>query len=210
MFSKKQFSEVKEQFEKENKLEYFAKGQRSLVYKANFKNQEVIIKVEKENIDAFNKIINEIKWLKELNKYNIGPKLISYGKDFFMAELIKGILFKEWILEVSKEEILEMIGKILKQCRKLDELQVNKEEMHHPFKHIIIRYNEPIMIDFERCHTTLKPKNVTQFFQYLTSENISVILKQKEIIMGDTTELLQEYKQTYSEESFQKLLNLLK
>ncbi|MBU2589218.1 MAG: hypothetical protein KKA65_02850 [Nanoarchaeota archaeon] len=210
MFSKNEFSELKKQFEKENQLEYFAKGQRSLVYRANYNNQEVIIKVEKKNTDVLNKIVNEIKWLKELNQYNIGPKLIDYGGDFLIAEFIKGILFKEWLLIAEKEEIINLVIKILKQCRKLDELLVSKEEMHNPFKHIIIKHNEPIMIDFERSHTTLKPKNVTQFFQYLTSENISAILKEKEILLKNTTEALKEYKKDYSEESFHKLLELLK
>jgi predicted Ser/Thr protein kinase len=51
-------------------------------------------------------------------------------------------------------------------------LKVNKEEMHHPHKHILVCAKNkkaliPVMIDFERCHLTSKPTNVTQFLEFI-------------------------------------------
>lgn len=210
MFEEKRFLELKDRFEKENCLQYFSKGQRSVVYRANLENKEVIIKVEKQDSGAINRISNEISWLKILNKQEIGPELVSYGKDFLIEKFIQGVLFRDWIAEAGREEAVNMIIKILEQCRKLDELQVSKEEMHHPFKHIIISDEKPVMIDFERCHKTPRPKNVTQFFQYLASEKISEILSEKCIMIKDATQELKNYKNDYSEENFLKLLELLK
>jgi predicted Ser/Thr protein kinase len=51
--------------------------------------------------------------------------------------------------------------------------------MTNPYKHIIVRDEIPIMIDFERCVHTNKPKNITQFIQFLCK--LSNILKSKDI-----------------------------
>ena len=58
-------------------------------------------------------------------------------------------------------------------------MQVNKEEMHHPLKHVLIKDTKAVMIDFERVHYTEKPKSTTQFCQFISSKKILDILKQK-------------------------------
>jgi len=51
----------------------------------------------------------------------------------------------------------------------MDKLKINKEEMSHPQKHIIIDKNNNLtLIDFERAHYTIKPSNVTQFTDLAT------------------------------------------
>jgi len=65
----------------------------------------------------------------------------------------------------------------------MDGLGINKEEMSHPPKHIIIskKNKKPVLIDFERSHYTLKPSNVTQFCDFLVSGNILKLFKNKNI-----------------------------
>ena len=64
----------------------------------------------------------------------------------------------------------------------MDKLKINKEEMSHPQKHIIInKKNNPILIDFERSRYTIKPSNVTQFTDFLMSKEVSTILKNNNI-----------------------------
>ncbi len=210
MFYNNTFSAMKEQFSQKNQLVYFARGKRSIIYKAVFEGNECIIKVEKQDIGAMNRIANEKSWLEKLNHFSIGPKLFGYGEDFLIMELIDGKKFIDWLPDADTEEIKLIVIELLRQCRKLDCLNVNKEEMHNPFKHIIIRKNKPVMIDFERCHNTLKPKNVTQFFQYLTSKRLEGIFQEKGLNFEKAVIELKEYKSSYSEESFAKLLEKIR
>ncbi len=83
--------------------------------------------------------------------------------------------------------------------------------MHHPVKHIIINKN-PIMIDFERCYLTNKPKNVSQFCQFLLSNNLKVLLKNKNIKISkkELIKLTRDYKKSYKEKYFREILKLIK
>src|SRR3989344_8569931 len=66
--------------------------------------------------------------------------------------------------------------------RTLDLLKLNKEEMHHPHKHIIVdRKGKPSLVDFERARIVSRPKNVTQFCQYLRSTQFGGLLAKKGI-----------------------------
>ena len=53
--------------------------------------------------------------------------------------------------------------------------------MHRPYKHILIENLSPVLIDFERCRRTQNPKNVTQFCDFLTGEDVILKLKNKKI-----------------------------
>ena len=86
------------------------------------------------------------------------------------------------------------------QLLKLDELKINKFELTNPYKHIIVNKKDlPVMIDFERARFTEQPKNITQFLQYISSNNIKQILQKKKIIINKdkVKELSKKYKQCY-------------
>jgi putative serine/threonine protein kinase len=158
-------------------LKELAKGKRSVVYLCKFNGKLAVKKIEKENIQAVNRINNEIFWLKKLNKFKIGPKLYSFKKNYFICEYIKGkniIPYME-----SEKNPKKVILEVLRQCRILDNLRADKKEMTNPYKHIIIRKNKPTLIDFERTRFSEKPQNVTAFFQFLTSSRIDKILAKK-------------------------------
>ena len=67
-------------------MQYLSKGKRSTVYLVRIKNKNYVKKIAKEWT-----IQNEVKWLKLLNKHKIGPKLISFGKDYLIEEYIEGL-----------------------------------------------------------------------------------------------------------------------
>ena len=154
----------------------YKKGKRGII----FLDGDTIIKKKnpKAEVDTLQ---NEITFLKILNKHNIGPKLIDSSEDSVKMEFIDGVLIGEYFEKETKENILKVIKDLLEQCYKMDQLGISKFEMTRPHKHIIVRDNKPVLIDFERCRKTEKPKNVTQFLQYLTSENISNLLRTKSI-----------------------------
>lgn len=157
------------------------------------------------------RVKNEVFWLKKLNKYKIGPKLISFNEDSFSYKYVKGIEIIPWIEKADKKDIVKVLKEIIRQCEVLDSLNVNKKEMNHPYKHILIYKNKPVMIDFERCKITENPKNVNQFGQFLISSRMSSILIKKDIKIDkdNLKKALKEYKKNKSERNFYRILNLI-
>ena len=175
---------------------HFAKGKRSVVYIGELNKKKVIIKKQSKNSSKEHAIKDEVKWLRRLNKHRLGPKLISEGKDYVIVEFIKGKPILEFLETADKKSIEKVIQKIINKCKTLDSLKINKKEMHKPLKHIIINRNNPRFIDFERAKFTERPKNITQFCQFLTSKKVSDILKNKGIIINKATlrKFLKNYK----------------
>ncbi len=176
-------------------MELFAKGKRSEVYR----DGDVIIKIEREDIQAVERIRNEAKWLKILNRYNIGPKFIKRVDKKLYMEFIDGEKILDYSKNASKKDLKKVLLDLLDQCRTLDKLKVNKYEMHKPLKHVLVRNGKVVMIDFERCKNVLKPKNVTQVSQFLARYfKISGIL-----------EKAKKYKETFSENEYKEVRKCL-
>ncbi len=148
------------------KPELYAKGKRGLIFTFRKNNKKIALKVKNPESKAENRIKNEIKFLKILNKYNIGPKLLFYGKDYFCYEFIEGRTMKEYMK--YKKPSKKILNKIMQQCKVMDKLRINKKEMHKPLKNVIItKGNKPVLVDFERCYFSERPKNANQFKQFL-------------------------------------------
>jgi release factor glutamine methyltransferase len=188
-------------------VQYFTHGKRGTIYtaildkskyvKTHFAKEDkikVAIKAERKESKAIERINNEIKWLKVLNKKGIGPRLLFYGKDYFVYKFVEGVFILDY-----HEDVKKVIINVLKQCRELDLLKVDKEEMHHPLKHIIIG-KEIVLLDFERCHNTDHPKNVTQFLDFITR------FKELNVNVDELRKMAQEYKKEYGEDVFNKIL----
>ncbi len=150
----------------EHNPEFYAKGKRGFVYKFKKENKTFAVKIKNPKSRAEGRIQNEAYFLKILNKYNIGPKLLFHGVDYFCYEFIEGENIKQYIKQ-NKKIPKRVLNNIMKQCKIMDKLKINKEEMHRPLKNIIIKNNKPVLIDFERCHFTERPKNSNQFKQFL-------------------------------------------
>lgn len=189
-------------------FEFLAKGKRSSVFVGTQKNKQVAVKIFDKHID---RSFNEAYWLKRLNKVGIGPKLISYHKNKVMYEFVDGIPIKEFLLK--DDDPKDVIIQSLIQCRKLDLEQVAKEELQHPDKHILITEKRKVfMIDFEKCHSTKNPKNVTQFGQFIMSPKVRKALKKSGIKINkkEFIQLLKNYKADQSPENFKKIRLYLK
>ena len=147
----------------------------------------------------------EIYFLSKLKNFDFVPKLISYNKENLEIEMeyIDGITFEDFIKIADKNDIKKVIIKIIEICFTLDKIHIQKEEMHRPLKHIIIKDNRIVLIDWERAKETNKPKNLTQFFQFLTRNDT---LKEKGIDISDEIKkLIKEYKKSYSNEIYEKI-----
>ena len=119
----------------------FAHGKRGVIITGNYNKKKVAIKVKKKESTAFGTIENEANFLKKLNKKNIGPKLVMHEKEFLMYEFVKGIFIGEFLEKETKKNILIVLNKVFDQMFIMDKLGINKFEMHHPLKHIIITNN---------------------------------------------------------------------
>lgn len=179
-------------------MEYFTEGKRGILFLDKFKGKKVVIKKEKRGLG---RIRNEAKWLRRLNKYDIGPKLIKAVGNNIVYEFVKGDFFIDVYRKFGKKSSKKIVKEILRQCRILDKLNVNKFEMHNPKKHILVG-KKIVMIDFERCTESKRPKNVTQFCQYLVK--IKFIKRSRKL-----KELLRQYKNEQSEKNFKVLQKLV-
>ena len=116
--------------------------------------------------------------------------------------------------ELEHLHVVRKLKEILNQCRVLDKLHVNKFEMHHPTKHILINPGKPsrktvVMIDFERCYETQKPQNVTQFIEFICRITGELATKGIDVNIEKIRKLAQEYKKNGDKESFQKIVNYI-
>jgi len=153
----------------------------------------------------------EAKFLKILNKHNIGPKYISHKKNELQMEYIEGDRILDYLEKSTKKQIIALIEKILEQLYIMDELKINKLELTNPYKHIIVRNHIPIQIDFERCIYTNKPKNVTQFIQFLSSGKLKLLFKQKNMAVNlDTLRTIAiNYKKEINKKYLKEILECL-
>lgn len=193
-------------------IHYFAKGKRGLVYKGDYAKKPVVVKVQRPDAITLSTVQFEATWLKKLNPHKVGPKLFFATEHFLVMECIEGDLFEEFIQTHQKKEIVLMIKKLLHQMYLLDTLGINKYEMNHPDKHIIIRNHVPIMIDFERCRYTEDPKNITQVVQFLSAGRITALLEKKGIHVDKKKiqDVARIYKLHRTKENFDKIIKLIK
>ncbi|MBU1201879.1 MAG: hypothetical protein KJ583_07630 [Nanoarchaeota archaeon] len=188
---------------------FLAKGKRGQVYtyKSTIDGREVCVKELNPDSDAENVIKNEARFLRLANEHGIGPTLLKEEDDKVFMDFVHGERILDFFERANKTGIVKVIKDSLDQARKLDQIGVNKYELTNPYKHIIVSYEKPIMIDFERCKEVKKPKNVTQFVQFLTSGKVKRILKTKKIDL-DTDELrvlAKKYKEKYNKKLFQEI-----
>jgi predicted Ser/Thr protein kinase len=194
-----------------NKKEYLAKGKRGIVSTAMFGRRKVVIK-EVNPSSVVDTIAHEAQMLKLVNSKGVGPLFIALQDNSLVREYIDGIEILDWLLSAKKEMIKKVFLDILGQCRSMDELGINKLEMTHPTKHILVRKGKPVFIDFERCRYTQKPKNVTQVIQWMTGAEVQSLLQAKGLIIDRQVMLThaKEYKRTYSKIPYNQMREVLR
>jgi putative serine/threonine protein kinase len=195
------FKDIKQEIEK---LEKIGEGWRGNIFKGEYKGKKIAFKVPSEPIHKHS-ILKEGEILKIVNKAGIGGKLLLKGEDFIAYEFIEG---KELRHVINKENAKKIFSQILEQARKLDKLQITKEEMHRPHANILVNKNlEVFLIDFERAKKSKKPKNITQFVQFLITGGTEFLgnFDKKEAI-----NLMRNYKNNQSDENFLKIKEFFK
>jgi release factor glutamine methyltransferase len=191
-----------------------AKGHRGLIYTGRWKNRKITIKLQRQDIGAKGTVDNEVRQLKKLNKYRIGPKLLFFGKDYFAYNYIEGDFIRQYFDKSStrKKDVIAVLKKVFEKMYKMDQLGLNKEEMHHPVKHVIVsKAGKPTLVDFERCKPKSKVHNVTQFAQFTISGRLLPHLERHklDISMLEMLHRAQKYSKKKTRANFDSILELL-
>jgi predicted Ser/Thr protein kinase len=189
-----------------SRMEIYAKGKRGVIYR-----QDNVCVKEKNPSSAVDTLKNEAEHLQVLNKKGIGPRFIKYSDGKLYREFVDGIRISDFFeQENDKEKIISVIKQVLEQCRAMDLLSINKKELTNPYKDIIITAdNRAVMIDFERCTQTKKPKNVTQFLQYIIKNKPLLEKKRIYINREELIKLGRKYKEKGDEEKFQSIITTM-
>ncbi len=188
---------------------FLTKGWRGNIYTSELDGKKVIIKVARSP-ELSRNILKEAEILKIVNQEGIGPHLLLYGYDFVVEEFVEGVTFDKVIDsdEFSAQRKIFLFLDILKQARKLDILKISKNEMHRPYKNVILSKKGIVLIDFESATFSQRPKNVTQVFSFIVSflkRNFFMsLIKEEEAI-----KIMKEYKRTYSSEAYNKILDFI-
>ncbi len=197
----------------------YARGKRGLVSVSEYRGKKFVIKEKLLSSAGVGTIKNEFLYNKKVNEFGIGPRIFYYDeeKDFLIREFVDGVKIEEWVADKRnssffKTEFKEILLSILNQARLLDLNGINKYELTNPHKDILITNKGPVIIDFERCRHTNKPKNVTQFLQYLTRPVMSGFLDEASIVFKKETAVLlgEEYKKDLSGEVYEKIKKVIK
>ena len=172
-------------------LRYFDEGWRGIIFTGLIKGKTVAVKTMSKTSNV--KTMPEAKWLKLVNKHGIGPRLRAVGRGWLAYDFVDGEPIGRWLKRAKPVEIRQVFKEVLNQCFTLDEAGIAKEEMSNPYKHLRVQAPETshaqtrvTMIDFERAHTSKKPKNVTQFCSYIINLNRALGLGIEECDFIDT------------------------
>src|SRR3989344_3728247 len=98
-------------------IESFAKGRRGIIYTGIYKGKKVAIKVKRPASKAENAIEKEYFWLKKLNSYNIGPKVVFFKNKALVYEFVEGKHILDFFKGASKKDRDKIIKEVFRQLR---------------------------------------------------------------------------------------------
>ena len=198
------------------KLAILGKGYVGIVVLAKKGNKQVALKIRRMDSQR-REMKNEADLLKLVNSVNVGPKMFAASKNFLVMEYLEGVKISEWIHTLkgsgSTKRLKSIIRNILEDCYRLDQIGFDHGELSNISKHVIIGETKHTLIDFESSSTKRRPSNVTSITQAIfigsgIAKKIQKIYKnpsKEEIIT-----VLKQYKQEKTQESFDKLIKILK
>ncbi len=159
------------EFSKElTELREIGKGWRGRVYRAEWKGQDIAIKVAKHK-EVERAIRKEAEILSILRGMKEFPQLLLSGEDFLAYRFIEGVPLSR--AGLSPDEELKVLKKVLEIAYKLDMMGINKDEFTRIDKNVLIdSLHRVYLIDFERGKFSKRPSNLTQYMQFLVRKGV--------------------------------------
>lgn len=187
------------------------KGFVGIVVIAHLNGGRVAVKIRRTDADRAD-LLHEAKMLSEANAVGVAPKLIAASKNFLIMQLIDGDLLPNW-LETNKDKVTvsQVLGQVLEQCYRLDQIGLDQGELSKAPKHLLVdKAKKTFIVDFETASLERRAANVTAVCQYLFGGNSSAAKILNEIF-GEKNRieliaLLKGYKKNKTRENFESLL----
>lgn len=197
-------------------INVIGKGTTSIVVRGKYlREKDIAVKIRRldSNRDS---VINEARMLLMANREGIGPKLVTFSRNFLIWEFISGMSLVETIIIIKNYVSLrKIILDLLKQAYKLDLLGISHKELSRPKDHILVTKDLKVYIlDFETASLSSKKSNLTQLMSFLffrkgkISYLLRSMLKIDDKTLNNIHKLLKEYK--YNKKVFIKLIDILK
>ena len=198
------------------KLAILGKGYVGVVVLAKKGSKQVALKIRRTDSQR-NEMRNEAILQKLANSVNVGPKLFVVSKNFLVMEYLEGINISKWVNALkgigSAKKLKSIIRNILEDCYRLDQIGFDHGELSNVSKHVIVGKTKSTLIDFESSSTKRRASNVTSVTQAIFIGS-GIAKKTQKIYKNSTKEkiikALKQYKQEKTQESFEKLLIILK
>lgn len=192
-------------------LKVLGKGNVGLVVRALHKGKCVALKVRRVD-SRRERMKREAEMLSYANSLGVGPRLISYSKNFIVMELVEGKEVEEWVKNCGRRELKVVLPKLLDQCFKLDGGGLDHGELSNPKKHVLISGDKSFILDFERASLNRRPSNLTSLVQYFFvggpySDRVRRMLGVK---VDEVIEALRAYKADRSRSPYEKVLRALR
>ncbi|MGB2925998.1 MAG: RIO1 family regulatory kinase/ATPase [Limnothrix sp.] len=173
--------------------------------------QQFALKIRRTNIDKLS-LVAEAEYLQQANTVNIAPQVVQWSENFILMEYIVGESLFIWVQRMSAmgkiEAIKLVIKNLLKQSFRLDQLGLDRGDMSCVTNDVVVRNEEPVLLDFSRASGDRRPQNVTALVQGLFWG--SALAKYLQPTLSHCTKdqllpLLRAYKQQQTTEHFAAL-----
>jgi len=189
------------------------KGFVGIVVIAHLNGDRVAVKIRRADADRAD-LLHEAKMLVKANSVNVAPRLLDASKNFLLMQLIDGDLLPNW-LETNKDAAMvrQVLGEILEQCFRLDQVGLDHGELSKAPKHLLVDKTEkPFIVDFETASVERRVANVTAVCQYLFAGNSSASKILAEIFgeknRVELIDALKAYKKNRSRSNFEGLVKV--
>jgi putative serine/threonine protein kinase len=189
------------------------KGFVGIVVIAHLNGQRVAVKIRRVDADRAD-LLHEATMISKANSVGVAPKLMASSKNFLLMQLIEGDLLPNW-LETNNDKavVKRVLGEVLEQCFRLDQVGLDHGELSKAPKHLLVDKTEKVFIvDFETASVERRVANVTAVCQYLFAGNSSASKILAEIF-GEKNRLelidaLKAYKKNRTRSNFEDLLEV--
>ena len=194
-------------------MRVLGKGHTGIVVAAETLSGLLALKAMRSDSDRAS-MEEEARLLSAANLVGVGPKLIAWSSNFLLMELVEGGYLSDWIRGITPnkgDDLRRVLRSVVDQARRLDEAGIDHGELVRLHRHVILRCEVPIIIDFESASTKRRPANVTTVIQsfFLNTKVSDVIggligLPGREALL----ESLRVYRRKPSKESYDALLTV--
>jgi len=146
------------------------KGTTSIVVKGIYYDGKILTTKIRRTDSNRSSVIREAKLLSLANESGVGPRIVSFSRNFLLWEFIDGISLLDFIGLVNKN--IRVVGKVLldliAQLYRLDLKGITHKELSKPKNHILVtRGLKVFIIDFETASMISGKSNLTQVMSFL-------------------------------------------